>query len=389
MKFLLLASALLFIFEMSEAQQPLTITRQNFQITATSDTLADVNPAGVALPVEGTNQVWDYSKIGASAYKEASYAPANNPSFQNAFCVSLHSFESIAAGRGTMYDEYMNLTNNYFGGIGISVAEAHYGIGDLTLNPNDSLIFPLQNNPFQSPRYVVKFPCTFRSVMTSSYARDFNFSLTINAFSLNNAPAKLRAVMMQIDSVVGWGKLLLPLGKGATPPIDVLLVKRYTTEVDSFFLKNAPAPVVLLNAFQLTQGMTTKTGRYMFWRANAKAYALGFLFGDQNFISATDVLYDKSVELLPTNVQTLTDNNVQSFVYPNPSATGNFTINFDKNIHLLVVRNMLGQEIMRKEIDNNTVQFSLPTKSIHGMYFYQLEDVNGKMLLVGKLMYVK
>jgi hypothetical protein len=369
------------------AQQPLVITRQNMQVTAGPDTVYDVDVT-VNIPSEGANLAWNYSGISYSGIVVVSNEAAANPAFPSAFCAAKDYFETIAIGRGFYYDEYLTLNDSYFGGIGIGIADQRYGIGDVTMNPADSLNLPQQNIAYAAPRQIMKFPFTYGTSMTSSFVREGNFTLTIGAYGLNNAIGTKRMYMTQTDSVVGWGTLVLPGPNGPTPRFNVLLVKRITVEVDSFLLNGAAAPQMLLDAFQITQGQRTEQGRHLFYRANSKIYLFSITYEDQTFTNPVTAYFDRTAAML-TSVEETPGAAPRAAVYPNPSNDGSFNISVENGMNELVVRNLLGQVVVRMQALSSPVSFSLPSACPPGMYTYQLVDAAGSLRSGGKLLFMK
>jgi hypothetical protein len=370
-------------------QQPLTITRANFGYTLGADTVNAVNAETVKIPAEGADKTWDYSSLVPTSTSFVNFAAKSNPAFPSALFFGTDLFDAFAMGRGYYYDEALNVTDAGYVGLGISIVGQPYGIGDLTMNPLDSLNFSETNNVYANPRYVVRFPLTYGAVTVNNYTIDVPFQLTISAYSLNKAPGIKRRNISVIDSTVGWGTLLLPGVNGKPKSMEALLVKRYTTEVDSFFLFGQPAPAALLAAFQMTQGGSFKTGKYLFYRAYARSYALLLNFNNQLFAGVSTAYYDNSTVGTLTGAYTPVAGDIRAEVWPNPSTDGIFTIAAPKSAATVIVKNVLGMEVLRRETDGGAVNISLPAGSLPGVYFYQLENRAGTLVSAGKIMLVK
>ncbi len=86
----------------------------------------------------------------------------------------------------------------------------------------------------------------------------------------------------------------------------------------------------------------------------------------------------------PLGLQTIVENN-HMIVYPNPS-TGLFTFESSQPIDraILSVYNMMGEEVVNKEISGPVNQVDL-TGRASGVYFYRVLSVEGAMLSTGKL----
>jgi hypothetical protein len=388
-KYILLVCLFLGLISFASAQQPLTITRVNFGYTLGPDTVSSVNGESVKIPAEGTNKIWDYSGLIPISTTFVNFEAKTNPAFPDALFYGTDLFDVFAVGRGYYYDEALNVTDAGYYGLGINIAAQPYGIGDLTMNPLDSLTFLATNNLYANPRYVVRFPLTYGTVTTNNYTIDAPFQLSISAYSLSKAPGIKRRIISATDSVLGWGTLLLPGNNGNPKSMEALLVKRYISEVDSFFLYGQPAPAALLAAFQMTQGASMSTGKYLFYRAYARSYALLLNFDNQRFAGVSTAYYDNSIVGTMTGVVEPVANDARADVWPNPSRNGVFTIAAAQPVSSIAVRNILGMEVLRQDARQGALTVSLPPSSLPGMYFYQLKDARGGVAQTGKLLFTK
>ena len=388
-KYLLVVCLFFGLTVLASAQLPLTITRQNFSYPNGSDTINTVTAEGVKLPEAGENKVWDYTSLVRVNTLYNTYEVRSNPSYPNAAFFAVNAFDVFALNRGYYYDVAYGVTDAGYFGAGVSIAYQPYGIGDVTGSATDSLNFLAKDNVYASPQYILRFPCTYGTVFTNSYSSDAPFELTIGAYALNKAPGIKRKIYTDVDSVVGWGTLQLPARGGKFGAVNALLIKRYITMVDSFYLYGQPAPAALLAAFQITQGATTRYGRYGFYRANARCLALSFNFNNHTFAGAASVMYDDAISGNLTDVEELPAVASRPDVYPNPSRNGVFTIAAAQPAASIVVRNILGMEILRQQARESSLTISLPQSSLPGMYFFQLKDAHGSVLQSGKLLLAK
>jgi hypothetical protein len=388
---LLLAGCLfLGCIAVAAAQQPLTITRQNFAYPAGNDTVYTVTPAAdVPVPAEGANQAWDYSSLTLGSFGMVYCDNRTDAAFPGANFYTTNIWDTFAMSRGYYFNEANYVTDEGYYAAGITIDEQPYGLGSLTMNPADSMNFLQSSTVYESPRYVLRFPLTYGSTCNNVFTREAPLELTLNAYGVVKAPGVKRIHFVQTDSIVGWGTLTLPLATGGTVSMRTLLMKRYVTEVDSFFLYNQPAPAALLAAFQISQGMVTKGGRYLFFRENARSAALWFYFSDQDFTIPANVYVDKAIESITTGVDRPAAANIRADVYPNPSHNGVFTINTNRRATGITVRNILGMEIMNRQVSDGPLTVTLPKSSIPGMYFYELRDAGGAVMQTGKMLLAK
>jgi hypothetical protein len=381
--------AALFLLIASASAQELVLTAQNFVISPGPDTVYTVGTGMVSLPSEGANVHWDYSKITLGVMVPLEIEAAANPAFNAAFCVSKNLFDVIAAGRGMYYDEYFSLNAASYGAIGISISKQEYGIGDLTFFPTDSIVVPAQDHHNEDVRTIVRFPWRAGSVNSSSFTRDLRFVLSVTPFGLKYAAGLKRSRILQRDTVVGFGTLVIGDGTGVAAPMPALLVRRTVAQIDSFFLNDAPASSTLLTAFQIEQGALTTSGRYLFLTENRKTPALSFVFGDDTFTQLDEVLVAKSVMDRVTAIDAVPQPGYAAVLFPNPTSSGAFTVFAPAGSRAVVIRNSLGQLVDRAEMQGATRSFRLPASAPAGVYFYHCEDAQGRVNGGGSFVYAR
>jgi hypothetical protein len=209
---------------------------------------------------------------------------------------------------------------------GESMVRQPYPIGALTMNPNDSLIFPEQVITYSAPLHDVEFPMSFGDHWTNSYMWNTDFELTYTAASLNNAPGQRRSYMEQRDSVKGWGKMRVEDITGtASAYMDVLAVQTTEMVTDSFFLMGGPAPAQLLMGFGLTQGMVTNRYTTRFFRSGEVTPLLTIEHTNNTFTTMTDaeVMLNRHTPA-PNSINGISAAAVN--VYPNPVTDGRINV---------------------------------------------------------------
>jgi hypothetical protein len=397
MKYYLVSLILLSFATVLYSQDPLVISRENFNITASIDTLFEVgNLDGIVNPEEGANKMWDYSKIDVSIKNihTVDCKKPVEPLFHNSTCWFPDNFEIIAQERGFYVDDYSELTDFSYSFVGIGLKKQSYFLGDLTPDVTDSIIFPAQLFRFDNSRIVMNFPTSYGTVTNSVLTKSIDFQISLGIFTLDHAPCKKITHISQIDSVVGWGNLVVPNIKtinGKSTPNNVLLVKRYYTTVDSLYLNGEPAPFALLSAFSLKQGYTVKTQRYMFMRADSKMPLLSLNFGTSNFDTLQSVFFDISTELL-TSVKDKNDEIISSKVFPNP-VSGSLSIEIpqlNETDLQISFSDINGTELYKKDLlIGNKFDIKLPDQFNNGSYFYKIRNKLGKIISEGKFIVSK
>lgn len=175
-----------------------------------------------------------------------------------------------------------------------------------------------------------------------------------------------------MDTIVGWGTLVVPASSGTCAPARVLMVKRITKTMDSFFMWGKPANPTLLSAFGLTQGQVTHSNKYIFWRKYAVYPLLTFNFGSNNFTAASTIFYDD--DALNTDME---DKTANIHLYPNPVT------------NILIIEGLSHQNILITDISAKVV-FSMQNITGRqlvnlagyspGFYMVNINGDNGSMI---------
>jgi hypothetical protein len=388
------------IASVTYAQSPLVISRGNFNVTPSVDTLINIgNLDGIANPIEGANKTWDYSKLDVSikTIQTLNCKKPIEPFFNTSTCWFPDNFDVLAKDRGYYYDDFSTLSDNNYSFVGIRVNEQRFGIGNITSNDLDSIIFPAQNFRYTNPRIAMKFPSTYNTVTKSELIKSIDFQLSLGVVSFDHTPCKKITNITQIDSVVGWGTLIVPniySPNGKSQPYNVLLMKRYYTTIDSMYLNGAPAPKLLLDNFGLQQGFTQNFQSYIFWRENKKLPLLTLNYGDTKFALIQSVDFDFSTDV-STSVDDFNNETITSIVFPNP-ASGNVSIEIPQinefNL-LIIISDLNGNIVLEQNLFNSNIEnkytIKLPDNIIDGYYIFKISNASGKIISKGKFLVSK
>ncbi len=283
--------------------------------------------------------------------------------------------ELITSDRGFYYNDYFELNEQHLAITGTGVRHQDYNIGSLSGNINDSLTFPEQTYQLPSPLYIIKFPSTYLSVVSTQSVRNFEFLLTVTNFGLNKVPGIKKSYYTSVDSVIGWGTLILPTANGKTKPKDVLLFKKSILKTDSIFLGGQPAPLMLLTAFGITQGSQTYYERYQFYTENRKTPLMRINFTNQfqNIDSYFFTVFDTEI-----GVDDNVADNIIS-VYPNLVSDGRLFVKTSfANNSFFVVYDIFGKAIIEEKLNNSFTQINLPDWISNGVYFYKLYNTSNQ-----------
>lgn len=324
------------------------------------------------LPVitPATNATWDLTTVGDSVRTYQIRAVAtSSTAFPNAgfYNEAYYNFAVL----GYNISNIKNVTANGILMYGVHVDRQAISLASFTGVTTDSVVFPLQDVPYNTPDVELKYPMTMGDSWTAPVKYTTDFNLTVAAYSLNKTPGERRVDLTINKSVVGWGKMRVNDENGvATDYMDVLMVKMVRVVKDSFYLAGSPAPQALLTAFGISQGQTQVRSTYAFFRANEYALLLELVYEDSTFskIVRADVHEDR---LSPTSIRTI--NKKEISVYPNPVVDNSFTVKTDAidNNTSYELYSMTGQLLQKGVLPENGKVY-LESVYPMGNYFLKL-----------------
>ncbi|TVR79141.1 MAG: T9SS C-terminal target domain-containing protein [Saprospirales bacterium] len=353
--------------------------------------LLDVRSVAVGsimVPEAGENNLYDYSNLNIVGIDTFIYFPADDPNFSNA----------IRYFTGSPSLGPISLTSDYYSGMSV---EGKFNLGSylrpqketlvaFTGNLNDSINFTGTYSVFEEPDYLLKFPTTYGDSWSNRFVFNTETEITVNAFFLNEAPVLNKQICEREVQVVGWGEIILPLPEGGiSAPYEVLLVRDQLTYLDSFFLGDDPAPLMLLDAFSLQQGGISSSNSYHF-------YGEGFdqpiftIHMDSDFRQPLFASVRNS-DLLSSVGETFA--RAETRVFPNPvGEKQSVKIEFEDGFQptVLILMDLSGREVYRlssPEFFGNLLSFDLPPHLSSGIYFYHMRDEknilegNGKIIV--------
>jgi hypothetical protein len=249
-------------------------------------------------------------------------------------------------------------------------------LGAITGNSLDSIVVPAQVITYNNALPILKFPATMSSKWGATAVRNAAFSLTVTAASINNAPGLHKQIHTSLDSVVGWGKMKVPIaGKTASAWIPVLQVQHFDTELDSFFLNGSPAPTALLSAIGLAQGQSNTVARTYFYRAAAYRPLCEAVHAAPAHSSSVSKLYLHALDL-PEEYDYAAPSvsgTWEIWIYPNPAPNGRLHIHMPANAGpgwTYSLTNVAGQQVAKGALLNNEID--LPKGLPKGAYYVLL-----------------
>ncbi len=375
---------LLLLFTFS-SQAQVTITESNFpRLASFTDSVYRVPIAGIALPSEGPDQVWDYSGLGAGEQLYSEHFDASN---DTAISNALNYYNSDLSFQGFVIPRnvYENLDSGGWYDTGITTEEVVYSIAAISGGATDSLRFLAQAFNISTPNAYVKFPMTYQSQWTQSASENTNFEISIAAFGLNKTPGVRDRTRTEDREIVGYGTLKIPKTDGTpSAPMEVLLMKVKRVQVDSFFLGGGLAPPALLGAFGLTQGSTVADSFYVFYSPDFGAPILNLNYNEDNHF------YRPQAAGVSTAVHELNRISFRSF--PNPVSAGQALSIQAKSpvsagyISLFDLNGRLIQQTVFEASAGQQLLLQIPAKLEGGFYIYQISDEAGNPIGREKLL---
>lgn len=284
-----------------------------------ADTITDLtNVSASATP----NSTWDLSTAtyGTGKFGTTDHI-ATHPSFTSAGYAKHTSYGFSFVGY--LATLYYGKNNNGVYSYGEQIDRQAYSIASVTMDTQDSLVFPKQTITYSAPEKHLSFPMSFGGNWSNSIKYNTQFELTVTMYGLTKTPGERRTRLESRDSVKGWGKMRLNNVKGQTSAyIDVLAVQEREYVTDSFYLGGNPAPATLLNAFGLSQGQAQSRFTTKFFRSGEVTPLLRIEHADSTFTTTTGFvamvnrLYPPS-----TGLDNINADNVVN-LYPNPVPGG-------------------------------------------------------------------
>jgi hypothetical protein len=318
MKHLLLPfSALLLSSLHSQAQTAITLTQSNFPATATAtDRWNSALATNVAAPALGANQTWNYASLTGVTPDVRTYAA---PVAGSAFPAATRTVNtSLTLGVVDLNRlSYQQLSASGLASIGQSNPTQRFSLQLVTGSPTDSLIVPAQSAPVNYQ--VVSFPFTAGSHLRQTYRIGVTGLLKVPALLPTNTPLRLVQRIVRVDSVAGWGDVLLTTASSGTVSVPALLVRRKYVQTDSLYLNGQPAPALLIAALNLQQGQQTVTYSDWFYRENSGQTLLELYYANDSYQAPNEIYYSTEASLLGSR-SALARTGIS--VYPNPTTSG-------------------------------------------------------------------
>lgn len=370
-----------------------TLTRGDFPRAAGFiDSSRLVADPGVPFPREGADLLWDYASLGTGTpYNPSFYDATADTSFTDALNYehddmqfSLPAFGYLVGG-----DLYEALDSNGWYRTGRNIESATIPLTPLTGGPNDRIEYPATQADYIGRLDLLKFPMNYQDEWNEGYYFDIPFQVTLAAYGLNQASAFNRITVSNNRRVVGYGKLVMPTDDGSpSVPMDVLLTKVVTTQIDSIFLGGNPAPEALPAALGLSRGFVQQDSFYLFYTPGFGAPVMLFEFPRNGLVG--QVRYRPQAADLSTAVREPKAPLIAG--YPNPVAAGSwFHLRLERPldagcIHFFSPKGQLLATRTYEGGAGTNIQVKVPANIDTGLLFYRVTDKSNLPLGTGKLL---
>jgi hypothetical protein len=376
----------------SEAQ--ITLTSENFPPLSTYTTLDGMNIQN--FPFGAMPETWDFGNVFMPFLETLQYPNATDPFF-TPLCQSYRTASRTALGATIPVQYYWTKNTEYFGEKGWKLSQSSANLSAYTGNASDNVVFPEQRQLFDVSREILRFPATYGQINHTDSRRVMNFNLSIAAYGLNNTPGQLVTHLHRADTIVGYGQMRVYTPQGPSIYYEVLAMKSWQYELDSFYLAGQPAPQALMDAFGLSQNQnddSDKANRLYFYRENNSAPFLLMNFGSNPFQFYTGIFIHGDNLQVASNEE-LEKESYQVFIYPNPSNGNSVTIQYfginlnNVNYTIRDINGRVVQSVKNQLIHGNKIEIQMNDEISDGYYFVEVVDSENKLIGNEKIHVIK
>jgi hypothetical protein len=367
----------------------IVLTAETNAPQAEIDTIYIADGATFQLPEAGENMLWDYSGMDTlQSFSVEMLDVTNNSLFPTATLgvPGTTSFQVFSADvltyRATDADGHYD--------VGYTREETSFPLTALTGNPDDTFTFVADTVAFSERSNRFAFPLTYPGTFTHRININTPVELSVAGFGLSQAPVTAKNYRTEEHVVTGYGTLILPMrDMSPSPPIDVLLVQKNITIVDSFFLAGMLPPQVLLDAFGVSQGQVSTITNYLFYTTGLRQ-AVFDVAVDSNGFYEDGFFRPRAVDFLMTGTQTFAAADFS--LSPNPLPRGqNLILQADQDLAQGTARfvSLNGQVLSTISLppssSHNSYEIAVPEHLAAGLYLLQVFDQDGQLFKAEKV----
>jgi len=354
--------------------------------TPGTDSVKEIN--GQTQLAVGANNMWDLSTVNyIPGYLTNVYNAGTNPAFTGA---TFNMDVALALAPGATYNTkaWQGFSATGWQSLGMSMTQQSIDLSTV-LDAGDNLTFPAQDIVYSSPMKILEFPVNYGNNWNSTYSYSTNFNATIQSMMLSNTPGQRVTHVTQTDTVIGWGRMRVKDKAGnPTGYMDVLQIKTYMVQTDSFFLGGMAVANTMLQGLGLSQGMTLEIPFINYFRVGEVTPLVQMQFADGSYTNQAFTYVHANRLADPTGIADIADDHGIS-IYPNPTIDGRVTINIAKNntgnweYKLMTTT---GQTVMSAPLEVSGGKATLsPTEAIAAGNYFLMLSRNGVPVTVRQL----
>lgn len=355
----------------------------------------NLNLAGMANPMSGSNQSWNYGNAVALGSPFQILYPAETDTFFTNLGVETFLLVSKPFGNSIVTWEYFEEWD--FNSTGLYVKGYAAPAGSIDLSPfggltTDSIGSGELKFVSSNPVAFFKYPMTMGSSWSTVSTNQFNNWISIAALGLNYAPMALKFTTFRKDSIIGWGKLTCYTTSGPSIPYDVLMRKTMGYQQDSLLVNGSPDSIQVNNLFSFTQGSKNSyLNQIDFYRAGNFRPLIRFAYGDDTTFTAPVNIIQNMDNLTPLGIGNYEKMLYSTFTYPNPSNNGQYNIQVigkDIDQENYILTDISGRIIQGgiAHFNQNVFQLNLNSSIADGNYILSMINDKGQLIITEKLM---
>lgn len=324
-------------------------------------------------PSLGENQIWNYTGIQFRTTEEVDtfITPPAYKGFKDANLAQPFNERFFGFVPQNGHDLF-RLDKDAYNRLG-----RHFNRSVAYLSATDSLVILDQDALYlPTTRREIIFPLQYQA----NWKDEVNFTssslLSYPNFGLNSAALDYKTLASVNNNVAGWGKLNL---KDKT--IDVILVKKEFTTVDSIYLNKQPAPDLLLQSVGITNGRVSKFIDYEFYSPLFAGPVLR-IQANENGDSVANALVSMDAV---TSIEEGKLNPDLAIVYPNPVQKSNMKIQISEiSKAKFELISYTGQTLINRELTQGLNEIEIPN-IVSGIYLYRITDVSNGLFFTKQI----
>jgi hypothetical protein len=374
-----LLALLLHISYLTFAQSPITLTQSNFGTLSTypENVYTTWNPS----TFNPSNHIYDASMDSSTPNGNVVYNTTTDAFFlgkTNSYATTNYA---IAPGLSYAVDLYFYTGVSSFGQNAIGIARQGFPLVTVTGGATDSLFILAQKTILPVGREILHFPASYPYHNNIKSRRAVDFELSVAASGLVHTPGQHVKTIVRNDTMIDYGKLRIYTPAGPSAYYDILMLKSWQYETDSFYVGGSPAPTALTTAFGLKQGQITNvSNRYYVYRAGTAVPMMLFL-ADSSFAVFSNLFYDASIPAAPASgIVEIDQASYTSLVFPNPSHSSEIKVMIvGKTLDYVdyTITDMMGRVVQTahaQEMHTGTLTVELDPQLSNGNYILAVTD---------------